>query len=207
MAAPGEKAMKSHRVSSLVLILSCSFAAVRCGEDRNPAAPEAAVPNAALGGGTASSASAGAGVATAMAAQPWTIQDACSDGKGMRVRLWEAIGLQLTGRYTRIFQTKSNTGTVRFNLLCTKGRSACVGGTTNPVSSTVWGVGLNAEKKAAKPFCRVCSATAANVRLLCPKRVDGGLDLVLEEGDFASDLGASSSSDVEDEGTASFDGE
>lgn len=179
--------------------------AVGCGRDDNPVAPPAPALGPAAAEGGASSSSLG-DVNTATAIQSWTIQDACSDGKGIRTRLWEAIGLRLTGRATRIFATRSSLGAVRFRLLCVKGTNSCMGATTNPASAAIWGVGLNAERRPAKAFCRACSTTAASFRLTCTQRLDGSLDAQLVEDDLGAADGVDAASAI-DEGLATFEAE
>ncbi len=72
----------------------------------------------------------------------------------------------------------------------------------------MWGVGLNAERKPAKPFCKPCSTSGVNMRLICPRRADGAFDAQLVEGDGAdldADVSGSSLSEDVDEGLATFE--
>jgi hypothetical protein len=199
--------MRKSLAFSVAAGLLAGLITIGCGGSQNPAAPQVAAPPAAAGGDGAASASSRLPEGdAATSVQSWSIQDACSDGKGIRSRLWEAINLRLTGRYTRIFSTRSNLGTVRFRLLCVRGTSGCMGATTNPPSATIWGVGLNAERRPAKAFCKPCSGTAVNLRLLCARRLDGGFDSQLVEDEFGEDpAGDVAGSSLDDEGLASFD--
>jgi hypothetical protein len=136
------------------------------------------------------------------ATQSWTVQDACNDGRGIRVRLWEAKLLKLTGRATRIFATRSNLGTLRFRLVCVKGNNSCLGATTNPATGVMWGVGLNAERRPAKAFCKPCSTTGVNFRLLCARGLNGDFATQLVEDAEGPADGGLESSAVSDEGDA-----
>lgn len=198
--------MKARIPVLLVLCMFTALGSVSCGGGDNPAAPEAKAPTAATTVGEGSVGASGAGdINTATAIQSWAIQDACSDGRGIQARLWEASGLRLTGRYTRVLKTRGSLGTLRFRLLCLRGMGSCMGATTNPASSTVWGVGLNAERRPAKAFCKACASNSISMRLICTRRADGSTDAQLVESlDDALADGVSDSS-VSDEGLATFE--
>jgi hypothetical protein len=195
-------AMKKTRSWYLVLgVCGAGLVAWSCGRQENPVAPASDRTAAAPADGAAAASGRLPDVSTVNATQGWTVRDGCSDGKGLTFRLWEAKGLALTGRATRVFKTKSG-GAPHFNLVCVKGNNDCIGADTNPVTGAVWGVGLYAQKRAAKPFCRVCAAGSVSLTLVCRKAANGAIEpqLVEDGGLDASgfDLGASSFS--EDEG-------
>lgn len=200
--------MKARIPLFLALGVFTALGSVSCGGRDNPAAPEAQAPTGATTGEGSAGASGAGDFNTATSTQNWSIQDACSDGKGIRTRLWEAIALRLTGRATRIFATRSNLATVRFRLLCVRGTNSCMGATTNPASSLMWGVGLNAERRPAKAFCKPCATNSIAMRLICVRRADGLVDAqlvdALDDSAFADGV---SDSSVSDEGLATFETE
>ncbi len=192
----------------LVLGVFTGLSAISCGGGDNPAAPAAKAPDAVASFGESGADAAGLGdINTVNVIQGWTITDGCADGKGIRARLWEARPpLVLTGRFTRIFATRNSLGSLRFRLICIRGYNSCIGADTNPLTGTIWGVGLNAERRPAKPFCRVCTTRATSIRLICPRRADGAIEPQLVEGDDAGlDVSGSSVSEDVDEGLAGFD--
>lgn len=200
--------MKKMRIPWLLAVGALTLSSVRCGTgSENPAALQAPA-SGVVAGESGSAAASGLPIDAATATQPWTIQDACSDGKGIRTRLWEANRLKLTGRVTRTFATRTSLGTLRFRLLCVKGTNSCLGATTNPASALMWGVGYNAERKPALAFCKACSGSGVTMRLVCVRRADGsfGSSLVEDLGGAEPD-GDLSASSLSDEGLADFAGE
>jgi hypothetical protein len=163
--------MKARQTVLPILVVCTAFWGVSCGGGAdNPAAPEVSAP-------TAATAPDDGGVdAAALRRQPWSVSDACSDGLGIQMRLWEARGNRLTGRATRILKTRSG-GRISFRLLCDSATSGCLGATTNPPGSRSWGVGINAERpRVTKAYCKACTSGAVSLRLLCGRRAtDAGL--------------------------------
>ena len=120
--------MKTRRAPlMLAAVAIAALASLRCGQAESPAAPQEPTAAAVTDDAGAANASSLPDVDSVAAIQSWSIQDACSDGKGIRARLWEAVGLRLTGRATRIFTTRSNLGTVRFRLQCVRDLAQEVG--------------------------------------------------------------------------------
>jgi len=161
-------------VSLAVLIAGLS---VGCGshEETNPAAPSP--PTAASAAPTPGAPSLDYGDAADLAASGLVVQtfhfkDGCSDGRGIQLRFFEAVGMQLTGRTTRLFKMKSGAG-ANVRLACIKGRNNCVGATTNPPGFGSWGIGINAEKKPSKASCRVCAPNSQSITFRCARHVAG----------------------------------
>lgn len=174
--------MKARAASLLILGVFVGLGSVSCGRGNNPAEPSSPAVDAAAP--TEATPSVGYGdegdvSASTLAVAPFNFTDGCNDGRGIQLRFWEAQNGRLTGRSTRILKIRSGGG-LRVRLTCLRGRSNCVGATTNPLGGATWGVGLNGERRPSSAFCKACTTTTVNMRFLCTRRLDA--DGFVDEG-------------------------
>jgi hypothetical protein len=166
--------MRSKALALVSLGVLIGLVSVSCGrrvgDIANPAAPDASATTAApmatvppIGYDDNADVSASGTVV-----QTISLSDRCNDNRGIRFRFWEAQGRDLTGRFTKVFNIRSNGGlTVR--LACLTGRSNCVGATTNPAGGGSWGVGLNGDGNVSKSACRVCASNRVSFVFICSR--------------------------------------
>lgn len=185
--------MKARALSLLVLGVFVGLVSVSCGRGQIPSGPsspavDATGPGAA--GAIAETPPVGYGdegdvSASTLAIAPFSFTDACNDNRGIALRFWEAQGSELTGRSTRILRIRS-LGRLNVRLLCTKGRSNCVGATTSPAGGATWGVGLDGDGRPSRAYCRACaSSPVTSIRFLCARRL--GVDGTFADEGFTVD--------------------
>jgi len=114
----------------------------------------------------------------------WSLADRCPDGRGLQWRLFDIVNNK---RYPAIgaYRTPSG-GVATKSISCTTGHKICIGGTTFPASTLIFGVGINGTRRTAAVLrsvaCRACGNVSQPLALYCSRRLgDGDNDL---EEDF-----------------------
>lgn len=99
------------------------------------------------------------------AAMTWTISDGCSDGRGLQVKFYDKTngGVWPSGSTHYL---ASPGGSVVRTLGCTRGARVCFGATTDPSTSTYWGVGLDGSR-GCDSCCNTCDDVSVSRNLTC----------------------------------------
>ncbi len=163
--------MKARVPILLILGVFTGLTAISCGgKDANPAGPGASPPAAAsapttdddsvdLTGGAEVSAS------NHISVMPWSLKDACNDGKGIRYKLFDID----TGARTKLFKIRSNSSS-NLKVFCFTRDKICVGAAPDGKGGDSWGVGINGDGSPSNPSCAACSSRTKRVTFTCKKK-------------------------------------
>jgi hypothetical protein len=99
------------------------------------------------------------------AAMSWSLTDACNDGRGIGVKLFDKTD-NLVWPNAYEFYVAPPGGTVSLAIGCQRGAKICYGAEPNPPNGYHWGVGLNGTQ-GCDTCCYSCADTTISLRLTC----------------------------------------
>jgi hypothetical protein len=102
---------------------------------------------------------------SANAAMTWTISDGCSDGRGLQVKFYDRTNGGVWPTSSTHYLASPGGSVVR-TLSCTRGARICFGATTDPSTTTYWGIGLEGNR-GCDSCCNACADVSVSRNLTC----------------------------------------
>ena len=93
------------------------------------------------------------------AVMDWSLSDACNDGRGIGVRLFDKSNSLVWPGASQYWRAAAG-GSVDVRISCQRGARICFGAATDPQTSTYWGIGLDGNRG-----CDSCCFQCNDVRV------------------------------------------
>lgn len=162
------------RAKALGACISLIVAVVGVSCGGNPATPETAQVPSITGVETGD----GVEAAGRLTKQRWIVEDACADGRGTRVRLFDFTGRG--GQFPRHgYWLVANGGTLNRVIECERSHQICLGAVQDPPPGLQWGVGIRGDRfpcNFPNRCCFRCDTFAHRLTLSCQARTTKNLD-------------------------------
>lgn len=111
------------------------------------------------------------------AAMTWTISDGCNDGRGIQFKFYDRTSNGVWPSASTHWTTGVG-GSASRTLSCTRGNRICFGATTDPMTNTYWGIGLEGNR-GCDNCCYACADGSVARNLTCSAAIqsDGSAGL------------------------------